>query len=178
MKDQSRKILTLPLRLVLIVLIFGALFKVMHWSYAKELMLIGGISIGVLYTIRFFNKKNKVQLDYVKVAFVLLWILNYFIKAFHLFSIPYILELALLILFLWWFISEGMDYINNRSFKKKGIIIKIIYYLLIGITVISLFFGVLFKIQHWPYGSELFVLGTLLLCIALVLDYFVIEETK
>ncbi len=31
----------------------------MHWPFASILMLIGGISIGSLYVIRFISKKNK-----------------------------------------------------------------------------------------------------------------------
>ncbi|WP_371286029.1 GldL-related protein [Winogradskyella forsetii] len=56
---MSIKIFNFPLCIAIIVLIFGMLFKVMHWPFASILMLIGGISIGSLYVIRFISKKNK-----------------------------------------------------------------------------------------------------------------------
>jgi len=175
LKHKNSKILTLPLRIALVVLIFGALFKVMHWSYAKELMFTSGITIGVLYSIRFFNKTEKSQLDYVKLSLILIWVFSYLVQVFHLFSVPYILETCLLILLLWWFVKEGVSYFKNRKFKKKNFI-KAVYYVLIGLATFTLFLGIIFKIQHWPYGSELFVLGILLLNTILILDYFLLER--
>ena len=67
---MNSKILTFPLRLALIILIFGALFKIMHWPYANMLMLIGGVSIGLLYTIRFYFNTKKSKLDYVKLDMI------------------------------------------------------------------------------------------------------------
>lgn len=171
------KILTFPLRIALIVLIFGALFKVMHWPYAGQLMLIGAILIGVLYTIRFSNKHDKSKLDYVKLALILLWVFNYLVNAFHLFNIPYVFEILLLILFIYWFIEEGIMYIKNRKLKKNKFL-KALYYILIGITIFVLFLGIVFKIQHWPYGSILFVLGVLILNMLLILDYFIIDRSN
>ena len=80
MEKQATKILTLPLRVALVILLYGALFKVMHWPYANILMLIGGVSIGLLYTIRFLNKEDKSKLDYVKIAIVLIWVFSYICK--------------------------------------------------------------------------------------------------
>lgn len=175
MKHQDTKILTLPIRIALVILIFGALFKVMHWSYAKELMFLGGISVGVLYSIRFLYTKYKTVLDYVKFAFVLLWLISYLVDVFHLFSIPYLFEACLVILFVWWFTKEGVFYFRNRKFKKNKFF-KTLYYVLVGLTLFLLFFGIIFKIQHWPYGSLLFVVSILLLNILIIVDYFVVER--
>ena len=174
MKDQPRKILTLPLRLGLIILILGALFKVMHWPYSKELMFIGAISIGVLYIIRFIYKKEKSKLDYVKLSLVIMWLFYYLTQVFHLYNIPYIVEICLVLLFFWWFTEEGVFYFKNQKFKTNRFL-KITYYLLIGITSFLLLFGMLFKTQHWPYGSLMFTLGVVLLCVILILDYFRLE---
>lgn len=174
---MNTKILTFPLRIGLIILIFGALFKVMHWPYATQLMLIGGVTIGILYTIRFLYKKEKSKLDYVKLALILLWVFSYLIKAFHLFYLPYIFEILLLVLFIYWFIVEGVYYLKNRKFKKNKFL-RIVYYILIGITMLSLFFGITFKIQHWPYGALLFTLGVLMLSMLLIFDYFLVDRRK
>lgn len=174
MKELGKKTLILPLRLALVILIIGALFKVMYWPYSKELMFFGSISIGVMYLIRFLNKKPKLKLDYVKLALVMVWTLSYFIKVFHLYNIPYVIEICLTILFIWWFSEEGYSYFKNRKFKKRGLV-KVSYYILVAIASVGILFGILFKIQHWPYGSLLFMLGTITLCLILIIDYLVIE---
>ncbi|MFK7832164.1 MAG: hypothetical protein AB8B52_02705 [Winogradskyella sp.] len=157
---MNSKILTFPLRIALIILIFGALFKVMHWPYAAILMFIGSVSLGLLYAVRFLKKQHKIKLDYVKFALISLWIINYLVNAFHLVALPYILEALIIILFVWWFIEEG------------------VYYLCIGLTVSALFFALIFKIQHWPYGALLFTIGILMLNMLLIFDYFLIDRTK
>lgn len=172
---MSTKILTFPLRLAIIVLIFGALFKVMHWSYATHLMFISSITIGLLYAIRFIYKRDKTKLDYVKLTLVLLWVFSYLIKVFHLFYIPYLFEISLLILFIYWFIAEGMTYFKNRKLKKNKFI-KVIYYILIVQTICTLFFGIIFKISHWPYGALMLTLGILMLNILLIYDYFLVDR--
>lgn len=172
---MKTNLLTFPLRLSIIIVIFGALFKVMHWPYATHLMLIGTVSLGLLYSVRFINKKHKSKLDYVKLFMILLWVFQYLVSAFHIVYIPYIFKILLLILFVYWFIVEGIYYFKNRKFKKNKFL-KIVYYLLVGCTVFTLFFGIIFKIQHWPYGALLFTLGVLLLSVLLIFDYFIIAR--
>ena len=174
-----KKILSLPLRLGVILVIVGALFKIMHWPGSNILMLVGFISIGVLYSIRFLKKDPKLRLDYVKLILVLLWLVNYTITVFHLYKIPFLLEICVAILFCWWFIEEGSSYLTNREFKKKGTT-KIVYYTLVGISTIGLVGGIFFKIQHWPYGSVLFLVLTF--CVVILVDYFclniLLNETR
>ena len=174
--ERRKKILSLPLRLSIVIVIIGALFKIMHWLGSNYLLLIGLVLIGIFYTLRFLNKKPKLKLDYIKLFLVLLWLTNYFIKVFHLYKVPLIIEIVLAIIFIWWFIEDGFFYIKNRKFKSKGIV-KILYYILVITTIFSLFFGLLFKIQHWPYGPILFTIGILSLCLLLIFDYFVVEHT-
>jgi len=176
LNKTSKKILTLPLRIALITLIIGALFKIMHWPYSKELMFIGGISIGVLYIIRFFYTRPKSKIDFVKLAIVLLWVYSYLIKVFHLNNMPYVIEICLVVLLIWWFVEDGLLYFKSRKFKKKGMVKKV-YYALVLLTIFLLLFGILFKLQHWPFGSELFILGILILSLILILDYYLIEKS-
>jgi len=176
LKAVNKKILTLPLRLALITLIIGALFKIMHWPYSKELMFLGGISIGVMYTIRFLKKTRRLRLDYIKLALVILWLISYLVNVFKLYTPPYVIEICIIILFIWWYAEEGFTYLKNRKFKKKGLV-KILYYFLLITASTFFLFGILFKIQHWPYGSLLFTLGIVMMCIMLIVDYIVIEQT-
>ncbi|WP_204344507.1 GldL-related protein [Psychroserpens algicola] len=176
MNKPASKILTLPLRLAVIILIYGALFKVMHWPYANPLMGFGSISILLLYLIRFFYKKEKVILDYVKLVIVLLWVFKYIIGVFHIMSLPYIFEILLLVLCIWWLIEEGLDFISNRKLKGH-LFLKSLYYLFFGLTTCLLVVGIIFKIQHWPYGNIMFTLGVLLLSGLLLLDYFIVKRS-
>jgi len=174
---MKTKVLTFPLRLSIIILIFGALFKIMHWPFANNLMLIGAVLLAILYTIRFISKPKKFLLDYVKLALVLVWVFNYLVGAFHIFYVPYFFQILLFILFIYWFIVEGPAYIKNRKFTKNRFL-KVCYKILIALTAFMVFFGLLFKVQHWPYGSILFVLGILSLNILLFLDYFLIDRSQ
>lgn len=175
MQPPRTKKLTIPLRLALIVLIYGALFKVMHWPYAQTLMLYGSLFILILYTIRFLLKTEKVQLDYIKLVLVLVWMIGYFIKVFHIFNMPYVFEIFFLALFAWWFIEEGISYFTRRKLKDNRWL-KYLYYSFSIITIALLVFGVLFKIQHWPYGSILVTCGALLLSLMIIIDYFAIKK--
>jgi len=175
LKVSRTKILTFPIRIALIILVYGVLFKVMHWLYAKQLILLGSGLIVLLYSLRFLYKKEKQTLDYVKLGLVLVWVFNYCIKGLHLFNIPYVLDLVLLILFVWWLITEGFTYFIRRKLKNSGVL-KLFYY---GFSITSLaliIIGVLFKIQHWPYGSLIFTFGSLLLSMMLIVDYFAIQK--
>lgn len=166
MQNTTTKILTLPLRFAIIILIFGALSKVMYWPFSTQLMGIGSCSILILYTIRIFYKKDKVSLDFIKLGLVVLWVISYANQVLHLFNLPYYFEIVLLILFVWWFIQEGLFFFSKR--KPKGNIV---------LTILGLFFGTMFKIQHWPYGALIFTIGMLFLCLIIIVDYFVVEKT-
>ncbi len=148
----------------------------MHWPYAQQLVLIGSIAITILYLIRFIYKKEKATLDYVKLGLVVLWTFSYSVKTFHVLQIPYILELLLLILFVWWFIEEGLTYFTRRKLKDNGFI-KFFYYGFSIMAVALIIIGALFKIQHWPFGALILTIGFLLLSIMLIVDYFVIKKS-
>ncbi len=172
---MDTKKLTLPLRISLMILVLGTLFKVMHWPYGQALISLSSALIMVLYGFRFYFKKDKTMLDYLKLAMVLLWTLSNLIKSFHLFTIPYVFEILILVLIIWWLIAEGFALLFNRRLKKnKGI--KISYYVWLFTTISLIAFGVVFKIQHWPFSNIMFTFGMLFLCVFLLLDYFAIER--
>jgi hypothetical protein len=53
------------------VLILGVLFKVLHFTGADELLLIGCVGIAIAYLIRFITKRAKNHLDVLKMLTVL-----------------------------------------------------------------------------------------------------------
>ncbi|WP_425076376.1 GldL-related protein [Psychroserpens sp. S379A] len=175
MENKRLKKLGLPLRLALVIIIYGALFKVMHWPYAQQLMLIGSILVALLYCIRFLLKINKVQLDYVKLALVLFWFLSYSNTAFHLIDLPYVLDIIVFVLFCWWFIKEGLSYFSKRQFKGNNVL-KFFYYGILVISILLIIIGILFKIQRWPFGNIMFTFGVISSSLILILDYFMIKQ--
>jgi len=169
-----KKKFSLVLRFCLSILILGALFKVMHWPYANQLMLPAVSGILIFYTIRFLLKETKERLDYVKLLLVLTWSLHYLITVFHLFYLPEFVVYIPLILFGWWFIEEGINYFKNSRFKV-GSAGKIMFTTFVLMSIGFIIIGALFKIQHWPYGALIFSLGMLLLSFLVIIDYFVRE---
>lgn len=172
---SRRKALTLPIRITLVLIVIGFLFKIQHWSFASELIIFSSISLMALYVIRFFFKKVKALLDYIKLFIVILWVSINVINILHLFNVHYIFNFTLLGLLCLWFINEGTSYFNDNRKLKKGRFFKTLYYTLCFITLFLIICGMLFKIQHWPYGSILVTFGLILLSIMLLLDYFITE---
>ncbi len=175
METSRKKVLTLPLRLALSAAIFGILFKFQHWPYGNEIVLITSSIIAILYSIRFVLKKEKVVLDYIKLALILCWAFNYINSTFHFINVNTIFNYILLILFGFWFINEGTTYFSKNRKLKDIKDLKTGYYVAWIITIIPLMFGILFKIMHWPYGALLSTLGFLFLSIMILVDYFVTE---
>ena len=60
------------------LLLIGAMFKIMHWPFANEMLIVGFGSMAGFYTTHFFNKPEKELLDYGKVLFVFLIIIIVF----------------------------------------------------------------------------------------------------
>lgn len=163
---QSKKN-TLLLRICISILLLGNLFKIMIWPNAYQLMTIAIIGILILYPIRFFFKQEKETMDYIKVIMIVIWCLNFLFGFNQVFGLG-----ALLLLFGWWLLTESASYFSNNQLILSNIAKKI-YYALIVISIGSIGFGSIFKVQHWPYGNILFTLGVVLASILLIVDYFV-----
>lgn len=172
MTKYRSKTLTLPIRITLALLIIGILFKIQNLPFSRQIILISGTIISILYTIRFFLKKNKVVLDYVKLPLVIIWVSIYLVKMIHILNIHYLFNIILFALFGYWFINEGTSYFSNNRKLKKSKLLKAIYYALSIVTFLLILFGAFFKIQHWPYSSIMLTIGFLSLAIMVIVDYF------
>ena len=168
---QSKKI-SLPLRICLSILLLGTLFKIMHWPNAYQIITIAITGILILYPIRFFFKKEKETMDYIKVIMIILWCLNYLLGFNQVFGFS-----VLIILFGWWLLTESTNYFNNNQLTLSNSA-QNVYYGFIIISIGSIAFGTIFKVLHWPYGNLLFMLGVLLASILLIVDYFVRRKTE
>lgn len=58
--------------LFITIVIFGAMFKIMHWPGATILLMIGLIGIPIVYIFRFINKPAKAPLDVLKLLWVVI----------------------------------------------------------------------------------------------------------
>ena len=176
MQNSAKKILTFPIRIVLLILVYGMLFLIMDWPYANQLLLIGSVLLAFLYSIRFLYKKDKKRIDIVKLGFVLVWVVNLILKTYHMVFIAYGLELLLFILFVWWLIEDGFKLVARRKLVNNGFV-KFFYYGLCILTIALIVIGTLLRIMHWPYGALILTLGFLLLSMMLIIDYFVIKRS-
>lgn len=162
---------SLLLRICISILLLGALFKIMHWPNANQLLVISITCILILYPIRFLFKQQKVFMDYVKLILVVTWCLNYLTKVLHIYQFPLFFNIILILAFIWWFINEGTAYITFNNITLNGIS-KSLYFTVIGFTFGFIFLGVVFKIQHWPFSNQLFVTGIFSAAVLLIVDYF------
>lgn len=176
MKESHSNILTFPIRLALIIVVYGMLFLNMRWPFGHNLLFIGTVFLTILYAIRFIYKKEKIRVDYVKLLIVLFWFLGLFGVMFNLFHIDEILKIILIILTVWWLIEEGFSYFINRKLKNNGVL-KVSYYVLSFVSVGGICVGYIFRIQHWPFGNIMFTLGALLFSLLLIVDYFAVKRT-
>lgn len=151
------------------------LFQYMHWPYGMDLMLYGSMGLLVLYTIRFFFKRNKSSLDYVKLAIVVIWFFRIFVSTFVGPTYSYIFDIVLIGLSLWWFTDEGVNFYNDRKFRFSNSV-KLIYYILFALSFVICAFGMLLRILHWPYGALVFTSGVLLISLFLILDLLFIKR--
>lgn len=172
LKTCPPKKFSLPLRICISIILLGNLFKIMHWPNAYQLMTIGISGILIVYPIRFYFKQDKETMDYIKVVMIVLWCLNFLLVFNQVFSFG-----GLLILFGWWLLIDSASYFSNNQLILSTISQKV-YYGFIAISIGSIGFGSIFKIQHWPYANILFTLGVVLASILLIVDYFVRCKTK
>lgn len=94
------------------LMIIGALFKIMHWSFQNILLLIGCIGIVFSYLLYFVQKPIKKRLDYLKLAWVVIKYVGALFAINHIITTEYqILTLVLMILAL-------MDYMLPKIKNK------------------------------------------------------------
>jgi hypothetical protein len=94
--------------------ILGIMFNIMHWQFGAQLLLIGFISIFLLYTIHFIKKPVKRWMDWGKWLFVFLFLLGKIISGNHWEFGPEIITVSFLLLVILLF-----RYINETGLMKK-----------------------------------------------------------
>lgn len=154
------------IRILISINIIAVLFRLMHWPHSMYLFLIGLGGIFILYPIRFYLKKDKLALDYIKLIFVELFCFTRFVKIHHLLKID-ILIIVTEVIGIIWILFEIFNFINNVKPRYKPIIPKLnSNYVFVLIILI----GALFKLMHWPYANILLIIGLVLLALFFIYD--------
>lgn len=175
---NQKKHLTIPIRITLLFILIGVLFKVLHWYplVADSIIFISFTVISILYAIRFSKKQTKGSIAYIKMVLVLFWSLNGIFTILHL---PYgeVFQVVSLIAFLFWAAMEGTSYFINKEAQKNNS-----YYLLWNSIMIigafSIVMGALFNFLNWNYAAHLLVLGISSVTLYILRDVFVGKQEQ
>ncbi len=153
-KGQVNKILTIPLKLLIAIILVGVLFKLQHYPGAGIILTVGLLGFPATYSFRFAWKGKKRLKDFVKLILVVSLTFGSYFKLMHYPFADYLLtvrEFALLA----WLILEGIDYFYFNHWEYPGLKIS-------GFPILAASFivaGLLFKIQQDQYASMLLIAG-------------------
>lgn len=175
--STHRKILKLPLRISIAVVLFGMLAKILEWPFAKEIMLFGFSVIAVLYTFRFLRKTQKQFIDYTKLVLIVFWATN---GIFRVLDFPYTLffQIVTAIAFITWFIMEGTAYFLDEDRRAKNSVAQILWNCILVLGTLGVITGSLLKIMDWDYAVHLLSLGITLIGAYILKDVFVPSSSK
>jgi len=166
-----KKILTMPLRLSIVVLLMGMLMKVLEWPMAKEVMFVSFTVIGILYIFRFFKKTSRYFVDYVKMVLVFFWTTN---GIFRIMDFPYtiLFQVIIAISFVLWFILEGTAYFLDEDRKVKNSTNQLIWNFVMVAGTLAIIIGSILKILNWEFAVHLLTLGIVILAAYILKDVF------
>ncbi|MDC8002901.1 hypothetical protein POV27_02440 [Aureisphaera galaxeae] len=168
---MSRLRIQQPWRIAAAIALIGILFKLLHLTYAPELLIIGLAGILILYPIHFLKKRKKGFLDYAKLFFAIFGTLHYGFRIFHLdygYVFTRLMQLSLLLLIIA-YVSE--KYVGGTSSKTE--IWETLLYVIAGVGIVI---GATLKILHWPYGNFLLIGGLVAAAISVVIGSFTPKE--
>jgi hypothetical protein len=167
----TKKILSIPLRISVAILLLGMLLRILHWSYASQILLIAFVALGLLYIIRFWKKSEKKFLDYVKLILITFWSVN---GIFHMLNLPYVLffQIVIAITFLIWFVMEGTAYFLDEERKSKNNRSKVFWNFAMVIGTIAIIAGSLLNLLEWQFAIPLLIIGILIVAAYILKDVF------
>jgi hypothetical protein len=173
----SHRVLKMPIRVSIAILLLGMLAQVLQWPYASEIMLVAFGAIGILYSIRFWKKIEKKFIDYVKLVLVVFWTTN---GIFRILDFPYtiVFQVIIAVSFLTWFVMEGTAYFLDEDRKAKNSLSQILWNCAMVLGTLAIICGSLLKILHWDYAIPLFAGGIAIVGAYILKDVFPIKSLK
>ncbi len=175
--STGKKILTTPLRISIVVLLLGMLARILSWTFAPPIVIIGFSAILVLYALRFWKKYDKQFVDYVKLVLVVFWCIN---GVFRMLDLPYTLlfQVVICISFITWFILEGTAYFMDVDRRSKNSSLQIWWNIAMVMGTLSIISGSLMKILQWQFATPLLVLGIVIVAAYILKDLFGVTKIK
>ncbi|MGI9550038.1 MAG: hypothetical protein ACR2MT_02470 [Aurantibacter sp.] len=167
----AKKILGTPLRILIALFLIGILMRVLHWPYAKEVLMVSFFGIGVLYCFRFWKKQEKRFVDYVKLTLVIFWAAN---GIFRIMDFPYTLvfQVVIAVSFVTWFFLEGTAYFLDEDRRARNSIAQIVWNCAMVAGTLAIIAGSLLNILQWPFAIPLLVAGIAIVAVYILKDAF------
>lgn len=147
----------------------GMLFKIMHWPMAKEMLIIGSVSVVLSYLCRFLFKQTKQLTDYLKLALVMLYVVSVVLRWFRLNGQDVVASLLWVVIIALYVYSVYLFYKHNQPVNVFNCITINIFFLpsLIALQ------GLLLKLIHLPYAKAQLYSGAVLFVLAFVADFII-----
>ncbi len=171
------KILKIPLRVSMTLLLMGMLAQILDWPHANKLLLVCFIAVGVLYTIRYWKKSTKKFIDHVKVTLVVFWSVNG-ISTILGFQYTVFFQVVIGITFLIWFILEGTAYFLDEDRKSKNSRPQILWNIAMVVGTLSIIIGSLLSMLDWQFSLPLLVFGILTVAVYILKDVFIVTKLE
>jgi hypothetical protein len=153
---KERKILTVPLRLCLALLIIGAMFKIMHWPFSDLIICTSLTAIPVLYSFRYIHKQKKSFDDHLTLVLVIFWCANAAITIEHLPGRLLSQSLTSICMVVW-LVRKTYTYIQDPERSKSNSVAQLLFWCAAALLIL----GIAFKLVHWPGGGILLGCGFL-----------------
>ena len=162
-KQLAREGWWVPIRVGMVLVLFGVLCRLLHWPFADLTLMSGAGAILVFYTLRYSSKRRKDFLDFLKLMLVLLWSTKTLLTAARSHDAIWI-DYAALMAFVLWLLLDGfrndVKVKRQRSNLQPALIpvdkaSKRAFSVCAGLT----FVGVIFLIMHWNGAQTLLILG-------------------
>ena len=167
-----KKILTTPLRIAISVLLLGLLFQIVEWPYADQIILTAFVAIGLLYPLRFFKKKEKQFLDYIKLILVVFWSVNGIFRVLD-FAYSLFFQIVIAISFLIWIVLEGTAYFLDEDRKVKNTRSQVLWNFAMVIGTLAIITGSLLNILGWTFAVPLMVFGVAIIVAYILKDILI-----
>lgn len=166
-----KKILTMPLRLSVVLILMGMLMKFFEWPMATQVMFVSFAAIGVLYFIRFWKKPTRHFIDYNKLVLVSFWALN---GIFNIMDFPYtiLFQVIIAVSFVLWFVMEGTAYFLDDDRSSKNSSMQLLWNFAMVLGTLAIIAGSLLKILNWEFAIPLLTLGIAMVAIYVLKDVF------
>lgn len=173
----TKKILTLPLRIAISVLLLGMISRILHGPYATEIIISAFVVVGILYPFRFWKKPEKHFLDYTKLILVVFWATNGIFRALD-FKYSLFFQIIIAISFLIWIILEGTAYFLDEDRKVKNTKIQVLWNCAMVLGTFAIITGSLLNLLNWKFAIPLIVVGILIIVAYILKDVFITNKLE